>query len=113
VKDHRNLASQRGSSPFEAQSFPQHEAPAAKRAFLTDPRQEHSSGFVKQSAQLAITASRDLAVVVNFSRLEAPRCETEPGTNRARPLEGIGLLERGDIGGFSVSPGRGRFWSVE
>jgi len=30
--------------------------------------------------------------------LEASRCKAEPSTNRARPLEGIGLLERGGIG---------------
>jgi hypothetical protein len=39
-----------------------------------------------------------VAVVVDFSRLEAPRCKPEPGTNRARPLEGIGLLKCSDIG---------------
>jgi hypothetical protein len=70
-------------APFESEPFPQHKAPAAKLAFPTDPRQKHSRRFVKQRAQLAITAPRDVAVVVNFSRLEAPRCEPEPGTNRA------------------------------
>src|SRR5262249_23202485 len=80
--------------------------PTAKRAFPTNPRQEHSCRFVKQSAQLAITTPRDVAVVVHFSRLEAPRCKPEPGTNRARPLEGIGLLERGDIGDGGDGPNR-------
>ena len=71
MKDHRHSASQCGSSAFEAEALPQHEAPTAKRAFLTDPRQEHRRGFIKECAQLAITASRDVAVVVDFSRLEA------------------------------------------
>ena len=39
-------------------------APTAKRAFLTDPRHEHSRGFVKERARLAITVSRDVVVVV-------------------------------------------------
>src|SRR5215467_13826656 len=81
-----------------------HMAPTAKRAFPTNPRQEYSRRFVKQSAQLAITTPRDVAVVVHFSRLEAPRCKPEPGTNRARPLKGIGLLERGDIGDGGDGP---------
>src|SRR5262249_7938778 len=90
VKNDRHFPSQCGSGTFEAEPLPQHEAPTAERTFLTDPRQEHSGSFVKQSAQLAITTPRDVAVVVHFSRLEAPRCKPEPGTNRARPLEGIG-----------------------
>src|SRR6516165_9051728 len=98
VEDDCHPTSQCGSGTFETEPLPQHEARTAERTFLTDPRQEHSGSFVKQSAQLAITTPRDVAVIVNFSRLKAPRCETEPGTNRARPLEGIGLLERGDIG---------------
>src|SRR6516162_9865511 len=101
---HRHFPSQCGSGTFEAEPFPQHEAPTAKCAFPTDPRQEYSRCFVKQSAQLAITAPRDVAVVVHFSRLEAPRCKPEPGTNRARLLEGIGLLERGDIGDSGDGP---------
>jgi hypothetical protein len=67
MKDHRHPAGQRGSGAFEAKPFPQHEAPTAKRTFPTDPRQEHSGGFVKERAQLAITASRDVAVIVDFS----------------------------------------------
>src|SRR5215471_7225874 len=104
VKNDRHFPSQCGSGTFEAEPLPQHEAPTAERTFLTDPRQEHSGSFVKQSAQLAITTPRDVAVVVHFSRLEAPRCETEPGTNRARPLEGIGPLECGDIGDGGDGP---------
>jgi hypothetical protein len=77
VKDYRHPASQRGSDAFEAKSLPQQEAPTAKRTFPTDPRQEHSSGFVKERAQLAITASRDVAIVIDFSRLEASWCEAE------------------------------------
>ena len=72
MKDHRYPASQRGSGAFEAEPLPQQEAPTAKRTFPTNPRQEHSGGFVKERAQLAITASRDVAVVVDLSRLEAP-----------------------------------------
>jgi hypothetical protein len=97
VKDHRHSASQCGSSAFESEALPQHGAPTAKRAFLTDPRQEHSRGFIKERAQLAITASRDVAVVIDLFRLEASGCEPEPGSNNARPFEGIGLLQCGDI----------------
>src|SRR5215472_6063954 len=104
MKNDRHFPSQCGSGTFEAEPLPQHEAPTAERTFLTDPRQEHSGSFVKQSAQLAITTPRDVAIVVHFSRLEAPRCETEPGTNRARPLEGIGPLECGDIGDGGDGP---------
>src|SRR5262249_58358671 len=89
----RHFASKWDSSAFEAEPLPQHEAPTAKRAFPTDPRQEHSRGFVQERAQLAITASRDVAVVINFARLEAPRCEPEPGSNRARPLKVVGPFQ--------------------
>jgi len=66
----------------------------------------HCGGFVKQSAQLAITTSRDVAIIINFSRLEAPRCEAEPGTNRARLFEVVSLLERSGIsdGGDRTNP---------
>jgi hypothetical protein len=67
MKDHRHPTSQRGGGAFEAKSLPQQEAPITKRAFSTDPRQEHSGGFVKERAQLAITASRDVAIVIDFS----------------------------------------------
>jgi hypothetical protein len=67
VKDHRHPASQRRSGAFEANSLPQQEAPIAKRAFSTDARQEHSGGFIKERAQLAVTASRDVAFVIDFS----------------------------------------------
>jgi hypothetical protein len=62
-----HTASQRGSGAFEAKPFPQQEAPTAKRAFSRDSRQEHSGSFVKVRVQLAITASRDVAVVIDFS----------------------------------------------
>ena len=97
MKDHRHFTRQCRSGTFEAEPFPQHEAPTAKRAFPTDSGQKHCGGFVKQSAQLAITTSRDVAVIINFSRLEASRCEAEPGTNRARLLEVVSLLERSGI----------------
>ena len=63
VKDYRHPASERGSGAFEAKSLPQQETPTAKRTFATDPR----SGFAKERAQLAITASRDMAIVIDFS----------------------------------------------
>ena len=54
-----HFTSQYGSGTFEVEPFPQHEAPAAKRAFHTDPRQKHNRRFVKQRAQPAITGDAD------------------------------------------------------
>jgi hypothetical protein len=94
VKDHRHFTHQCGSGTFEAEPFPQHAAPTAKHS--TDSRQKHCGGFVKQSAQLAITTSRDVAVMINFSRLEAPRCEAEPGTRGAAADASVRMLTPSD-----------------
>jgi hypothetical protein len=69
-RDQGCLRGRRDSGAFEAKSLPQQAGPTAKRTFPTDPRKKHCGGFVKERAQLAITASRDVAIMVNFSRLE-------------------------------------------
>ena len=92
MKDHRHFTRQCGSGTFEAEPFPQHAAPTAKRTFPTDSGQKHCGGFVKQSA-LAITTSRDVAVIINFSRLEVPRCDAEPGTRGAAAVASVRMLD--------------------
>jgi hypothetical protein len=61
VKDDRHFASQCGGSPFDAEPLPQ-QAPTAKCAFRTDPRQQHSCGFEKERAQLSTTRRENLLI---------------------------------------------------
>jgi hypothetical protein len=76
VKDHRYPASQGGSGAFEPEPFPQHDVPVGEARFAYG-----SESRTQRLHELTITASRDVAVVVDFSGLEAPWCEPEPGRN--------------------------------
>ena len=83
---------------LEADLLPQLQAPDTQAAVRLGARQDHGRGFVEQTSQVGVAASRDMAVIVDLAGLVASRRQTQPRAHGTRRLEVRRILDRGGEG---------------
>jgi len=84
VHDDGKLSCHSDGSPLEADLLFQPQPPVPKFAVGMGSGQNNHSGLVQQPTQMVVTAPRYVAVIVNFTRLIAPRGQAQLGSGLSR-----------------------------
>lgn len=81
MENDRELAGDGDGGLLAADPLGQPRAPGLEGRPAGDPVQDDPGSFEQVGAQQPIPASRDVAALVLFARLEAPWCEAKIGTD--------------------------------
>lgn len=95
VHDDGQLARNGDGRTLEADPLSQLQPPGAQLAFGIGARQDHGCCFIKQSLQMSVAASGDVAVIIDFPRLVATSGQSQPRADRTRLLEVRRVLDGG------------------
>jgi len=109
VHDDGEFAGDGNRGTLEAEPLSQLQAPCAQIGLCPAAGERRCCGLVEQPAQVAITPSGDMPVIVDLAGLGAPGRQSNPGANRSRALEVARFLNRGDEGGggYDTDAGNG------
>lgn len=94
MHEHGELARDSDGSPPEADLLLEFEAPDLEGTVCLGTPQDHYGRFIKQSAQMGVPASGDVAVIIHLSRLVTLGGQSEPGADGSGVLEVARLLDR-------------------
>lgn len=83
-------ARQGRSSALESDALSEFQAPCVQAAFGIATRRDDDGRLVEQPSQVFVPTPGDVAVIIDFPRLEAAGREAQPSRDGARPAEASG-----------------------